>query len=204
MGYMYDPEKTKETIDANGFLHSGDVAEFDENTQDGFTGPSGFMKITGRIKELIITAGGENIPPVLIENEMKASMNALSNCMVVGDKRKYLAMLLTVKVKVDKDGLPTDQLDADALHVCKQINSKATTVAEVARDEAWAQYFNNGMKAANSKTTSNAQIVQKWRLLPVDFNEKAGDLTPTLKLKRNKVAEKYAKEIDAIYADDKE
>lgn len=204
MGYMYDPEKTKETIDADGFLHSGDVAEFDHNTQQGFAGPSGFMKITGRIKELIITAGGENIPPVLIENEMKAAMNALSNCMVVGDKRKYLAMLISVKVKVDSDGYPTNQLDADALHVCKQLNSTATTVEDVAKDPLWKQYFDNGMKTANSKTTSNAQIVQKWKLLDVDFSEKAGDLTPTLKLKRNKVAEKYTKEIDAIYADDKE
>ena len=105
MGYMYMPDKTKETIDSDSFMHSGDVAEFDDDGDEDIVtaGPSGFMKITGRIKELIITAGGENIPPVLIENEMKAAMPALSNCMVVGDKRKYLAMLVSLKTEVDSE-----------------------------------------------------------------------------------------------------
>ena len=73
-GYMYMPDKTEETIDEQGYLHSGDVAEFDDNDVPGQAKPSGFMRITGRIKDLIITAGGENIPPVLIENEMKVAM----------------------------------------------------------------------------------------------------------------------------------
>ena len=67
MGYMYMEKETRETIDEHGYLHSGDVAEFDSCSKEGVTGPSGFMRITGRIKELIITAGGENVPPVLIE-----------------------------------------------------------------------------------------------------------------------------------------
>ncbi len=205
MGYMYMPDKTAETIDGDGYLHSGDVAEFDSNDVASIPTPSGFMKITGRIKELIITAGGENIPPVLIENEMKFAMNALSNCMVVGDRRKYLAMLISVKTEVDKDtGLPTDVLSADSLHVCKEIGSNAKTVSEVAADPLWTAYFERGMKAANKKTTSNAQIVQKWKLLSVDFSEKENDLTPTLKLKRNEVTKKYAALVDSIYADDKE
>lgn len=83
MGYMHDPVKTAETIDDQGYLHSGDVGEFDGNDTTTSPSPSGFLRITGRIKELIITAGGENIPPVLIENEMKAAMVALSNCMVL-------------------------------------------------------------------------------------------------------------------------
>ena len=100
MGYMYMPEKTRETIDEEGFLHSGDIGEFDENIQEGFEGPSGFLRITGRIKELIITAGGENVPPVLIENEIKAAGPAISNVMVVGDKQKFLAALISIKVSV--------------------------------------------------------------------------------------------------------
>jgi len=202
MGYMYMKDKTDEAIDADGYLHSGDVAEFDENEQQGFTGPSGFMRITGRIKELIITAGGENIPPVLIENEMKAAMNAISNCMVIGDKRKFLTILISLKTEVDKDtGVPTDKLAADSLHAGKQIGSKATTVAEAAKDPLWNKYLTDGIKVANSKTTSQAQIVQKYTLLPTDFSEKGGELTPTLKLKRNIASEKYKDLIESMYAE---
>ena len=199
------PDKTAETIDNDGWLHSGDVAEFDENDDVRSVKPSGFMKITGRIKELIITAGGENIPPVLIENEMKEAMPALSNCMVVGDRRKYLSMLISLKTEADKEtGVPTNVLANVTLHEGSKIGSSAKTVEEAAADPAWIKYFNDGMKVANGRTTSSAQIVQKWKLLPVDFSEKAGELTPTLKLKRNVVTDKYAALIDSIYAGDKE
>ena len=200
---MYMEKQTEDTIDKDGYLHSGDVAEFDDCTKVGVNGPSGFMRITGRIKELIITAGGENIPPVLIENEMKSAMVAISNVMVIGDKRKYLSMLVSLKSEIDLETMvPTDKLAADSLFVGSQIGSSAKTVSEAAKDPLWAKYITDGMKTANSKTTSNAQIVQKWRLLPVDFCEKNGELTPTLKLKRNVVAEKQAALIDSIYADD--
>jgi long-chain-fatty-acid--CoA ligase ACSBG len=199
MGYMYMPDKTAETIDDEGYLHSGDVAEFDDDGDADITGPSGFMRITGRIKELIITAGGENIPPVLIENEMKSAMLAVSNCMVIGDKRKFLTMLVSLKVNLDADGLPGDELAADALFVGQQIGSSATTYSAAREDDAWQEYLNKGVKAANGKTTSNAQVVQKWAWLPADFSEKAGDLTPTLKLKRSVVSAKYADLADALY-----
>jgi long-chain-fatty-acid--CoA ligase ACSBG len=201
MGYMYMPDKTAETIDEDGYLHSGDVAEFDDDRDEEIPGPSGFMRITGRIKELIITAGGENVPPVLIENEMKAAMNALSNVMVIGDKRKFLSMVVSLKVEPDHEsGLPSDKLAADSLFAGQNIGSSATTYTEAKKDPLWAAYIDAGMKKANSRTTSNAQIVQKWKWLPVDFSEKAGDLTPTLKLKRNVVAEKYADLLNSVYA----
>ena len=200
MGYMYMQKQTDETIDPDGFLHSGDVAEFDDNIQSGFTGPSGFMKITGRIKELIITAGGENVPPVLIENQMKEAMNAISNCMVIGDKRKFLTILISLKTEVDKDtGIPNDKLGPDSLNVCNQIGSTAKTVPDAAKDPKWKKYIEDGIKVANSKTTSNAQIVQKYELLPTDFSEKGGELTPTLKLKRNVAADKYKELIESMY-----
>ncbi len=203
MGYMYMPEKTAETIDENGFLHSGDVAEFDNDVDPELIGPAGFMRITGRIKELIITAGGENVPPVLIENEMKAAMVAVSNVMVVGDKRKYLSMVVSLKVEMDPEtGMPTDKLAKDSEFVGDQIGSSATTYSQAKVDPLWKKYVDEGMKKGNSKTTSNAQIVQKWIWLPADFSEKAGDLTPTLKLKRNVVAEKNAALFDSIYAGD--
>ena len=202
MGYMYMPDKTAETIDDEGWLHSGDVAEFDDDNNPKIPPPSGFMRITGRIKELIITAGGENVPPVLIEDQMKAAMVAVSNCMVIGDRRKYLAMLLTLKTEVDKDtGAPLDRLAPDALFISKQIGSSVTTVSQAAADPLWKKYLNDGMKTANGKTTSNAQVVQKWRLLQADFTVHTGELTPTMKLKRNVVMDKYEGVIEAMYAE---
>ena len=194
-------EKTRETIDPDGFMHSGDVAEFDHDGDDSTVtgGPSGFMKITGRIKELLITAGGENIAPVLIENEMKAAMPALSNVMVVGDRKKFLSMLVSLKTEVDSDGAPVDELNADTLFVCNQIGSDAKTLTAAATCPKWKKYIDDGMKVANSRTTSSAQVIQKWQMLPKDFSEKAGDLTPTLKLKRNVVTEKYQDLIDSMY-----
>ena len=198
-GYMYMPDKTAETIDDEGYLHSGDVADFDRDGDNDIVGPSGFMKITGRIKELIITAGGENVPPVLIENEVKSALVAVSNCMVIGDKRKFLTMLVSLKVEVDSDAKPTDTLAADSIFAGKQIGSTATTYSAAKEDPLWKAYIDQGVKTANSKTTSNAQIVQKWVWLPVDFSEKAGDLTPTLKLKRSVVDAKYTDLIESLY-----
>ncbi len=201
-GYMYMPDKTAETFDAEGYLKSGDVGEFDEHDKPDVPGPSGFLRITGRIKELIITAGGENVPPVLIENEMKANMVALSNVIVIGDKRKYLTMLVTLNVDIDPEtAIPTNKLAADALFVAGQIGSTATTVEQAAADPLWAKYIDEGMKKANSRTASQAQTVQKWKILPVELSEKAGDLTPTLKLKRNVVQTKYADLIEKLYED---
>ncbi|KAJ1426420.1 long chain acyl-CoA synthetase [Ochromonadaceae sp. CCMP2298] len=199
MGYMYMQEKTAETIDNEGYLHSGDVASFDSDADPDCDGEGGFMRITGRIKELIITAGGENVPPVLIENDFKAAMVALSNCMVIGDARKFLTVLISLKVEVDGDAKPTDMLAADSLFVAKSIGSSSTTYSAAKADPLWAAYIESGRKTANSKTTSSAQMVQKFAWLPEDFSEKSGDLTPTLKLKRSVVANKYASLIESMY-----
>jgi long-chain-fatty-acid--CoA ligase ACSBG len=201
MGYLYNAEKTQETIDDDGYLHSGDVAVFDQDNDPRVPAPSGFLTITGRIKELIITAGGENIPPVLIENEMKHAMPELSTCLVIGDRRKFLSMLVALKCEVDPETAePTDVLASESLFVGKSIGSTATTMSEAAEDPLWQKRITDGMKEGNSKTTSNAQIVQKWKMLPVDLSEKAGDLTPTLKIKRHNVYEKYKDLTDSIYA----
>lgn len=199
-GYMGMPEETKKTIDPDGWLHSGDMAAIDEDHDDRIKKPSGFIRITGRIKELIITAGGENVPPVLIEEHLKEAMPALSNAMVIGDKRKYLTVLFCLQVDVDDDGNPTNKLAGHALEVCKEIGSTAKTTEEARNDPKWKTYFDEGIKEANKKATSHAQRVQKWTLLSTDFSEKGTELTPTLKLKRSVTAEKYAKEIEAMYA----
>lgn len=199
-GYMGMEDKTKETIDAEGWMYSGDVVKFDDDHDPAILKPSGFMKITGRIKELIITAGGENIPPVLIEEQLKLAMPAISNAMVVGDKRKFLIVLLTLKVDIDEDGQPTNNLSGTALATSSEIGSTAKTTLEARDDPKWKEYFDKGLKQANNNATSSAQIVQKYSLLDGDFSEKTTELTPTLKLRRNVTAEKYTDVIEAMYA----
>lgn len=201
MGYMKMEEKTAETIDPEGWLHTGDVVKFDDDADDRvLSGLNGFVSITGRIKELIITAGGENIPPVLIEEQFKLAMPAISNCMCIGDKRKFLGMVLTLYLEPDASGAGfTNRLAGESLANSKAIGSAATTVDEVMGDEKWAAYFDAGMTTANSKATSNAQKVAKWVVVGTDFSEQGGMLTPTLKLKRGPTVKAFAQEIESMY-----
>jgi long-chain-fatty-acid--CoA ligase ACSBG len=198
-GYMGMPDKTMETIDPEGWLHSGDVVKIDSDDDPRIPKPSGFITITGRIKELIITAGGENIPPVLIEDALKEAMPALSNAMVIGDKQKFLTVLFCLQVEIDSDGVASNKLTGRALEQSIAMGSTATTTNEAMTCDKWKDYFDTGTKNANSKATSRAQTIGKWALLPTDFTEKGGELTPTLKLKRSVAAEKYSAEINAMY-----
>uniref|UniRef100_K3W526 AMP-dependent synthetase/ligase domain-containing protein n=1 Tax=Globisporangium ultimum (strain ATCC 200006 / CBS 805.95 / DAOM BR144) TaxID=431595 RepID=K3W526_GLOUD len=191
MGYLKNEEQTKAVIDEEGYLHTGDCGKIDED---------GFMMITGRIKELIITAGGENVPPILIEDALKEELPILSNAMVIGDKRKFLTVLLTLRVNVDGEGVPTDKLDAKALSICREIGSTATTVSEAKACAKVKEYLDKGLKRANSRATSRAQNLGKYEVLDTDFSIHGGELTPTLKLKRKVVLEKYGAIIDAMYA----
>lgn len=195
MGYLNMEDKTREAIDSNGWLHSGDIGKKDAK---------GFLYITGRIKELIITAGGENIPPVLIEDKVKECLPCISNCMLIGDKRKFLSMLLTLKTEVDTDTLePKDRLIPAAVDWCKSVGSQAKTVTDVIgkQDVAVLKAIQAGIDAANKRATSRAQCIQKWSVLPRDFSVPGGELGPTLKLKRQVVTKMYAHTIDAFYAD---
>lgn len=112
----------------------------------------GFIKITGRTKEIIITAGAENIAPLAIEGEMKNEMPAISNCLIIGDKRKYLTMLVSLRCDVDVEtNIPTDNLAPMSLHVGKEIGSNATTMSEAAQDPLWIEYIDQGMARANTR-----------------------------------------------------
>lgn len=201
MGYLNMEDKTSKTFDSEGYLLTGDISAFDDNNRPEVkVGPSGFMRIIGRCKDLIITAGGENVPPALIEHQMQTSMLALSNCLVVGDRRPFLSMFISLKCDIDSvTGEPTDRLAKDALYIASQIGSTATTVTEAASCPKFAKYFDEGMAEGNKHAASEAQYVKKWSLLPVDFSEKAGDLTPTLKLKRNVVTARLSDKMDEIY-----
>ena len=92
MGYLFNEEKTKESFDEDGWLHTGDIGQDLEG---------GYYKITGRIKDILITAGGENIAPILVEDTIKKELPCISNAMVIGDRRKFLSVLLTLKVDID-------------------------------------------------------------------------------------------------------
>jgi len=199
-GYMNMPDKTEEAIDNQGWLHSGDIAKIDDDNDARIPKPSGFVTITGRIKELIVTAGGENVPPAFIEENLKAAIPSLSNAMVIGDKRKFLSVLLCLQVDVDNFGIPSDKLTDQALQASKEIGSTAKTTSEARIDPKWQEYFNKGIETANKKAHSRAQNVAKWYLLSTDFSEKGGELTPTLKLKRAFTAEKYRDVVEKIYA----
>ena len=204
LGYMANPDlgdehmalierKNREAIDEDGWLHSGDIGRMDEN---------GMFYITGRIKELIIGAGGENIAPVPIEDAIKSNCPALSNVMMIGDKRKYNTMLVTLKCDMNMEtGEPLDTLAGQA----KDVNPAVTKVSEAMNDPVWQKYITEGITKYNNgdMCVSRAQKVQKFRILPADFTEKGGELTATLKLKRASASSKYADVIEEMYAEAK-
>lgn len=185
LGYMNNAKKTQEAIDEDGWLHSGDIGRMDKD---------GFYYITGRIKELIITQGGENIAPVPVEDALKKELPAISNCMMVGDRRKYCIMLVTLKTTPKADGTYTNTLAAEAAEV-----STAQTIEEAKNDELWTKYLEEGRCRANEKSVSRASKVQKIAILPTEFSIDGGELGPTLKLKRYSVMEKYKTIIDDLY-----
>ncbi|XP_053128902.1 long-chain-fatty-acid--CoA ligase ACSBG1 isoform X2 [Hemicordylus capensis] len=195
MGYLNMEDKTREAIDEDGWLHSGDLGKLDKD---------GFLYVTGRIKELIITAGGENVPPIPIEDVVKKELPLVSNAILIGDQKKFLSMLLTLKCLVDPEtSEPTDSLTQEAREFCQKVGSRATKVSEVVRtrDPVVYQAIQEGIDRANIHTAANAHHVQKWALLEKDFSIAGGEFGPTMKLKRHTVVEKYKAEIDSFYKD---
>ncbi|XP_033218872.1 very long-chain-fatty-acid--CoA ligase bubblegum-like isoform X1 [Belonocnema kinseyi] len=193
MGYLNEPEKTKEAMDVNGWLHSGDMGRLDGN---------GYLYITGRIKELIITAGGENIPPIHIEHLVLSELPVLSNAMLIGDRRKYLTILVTLKTEMNADtGDPLDTFLSDTQAWLKSIGCKAKTLSEIiaTRDPLVFKEIEDAISRANEKAISNAQRVQKFQLLPHDFSVPTGELGPTLKVRRNVVQRMYSDLIEEMY-----
>mmetsp|Transcript_23776 Transcript_23776/g.67680 ORF Transcript_23776/g.67680 Transcript_23776/m.67680 type:complete len:774 (-) Transcript_23776:71-2392(-) len=202
MGYLACPDlgpaheaeikkKTAEAIDADGWLHSGDK---------GMITKLGMVKITGRYKELIIGEGGENIAPVPIEDAVKKACDGISEVMMIGDKRKYNVALITLKaVGANSESPGTDQLDAGA----KRLNPEVKTISEAISDKAWIDAVTAAITAANKNgqvCPNNAFKIQKFMILPTNFSEEGGELTPTKKLKRKAVETKFAELIEKIYA----
>lgn len=194
MGYIEDLDNTYEAIDNNGWLATGDI---------GFVDSDGYIFITGRIKEIIVTAGGENIPPNYCEQLVKREVPAISNAFLVGDKRKFLTILISLKTQTDTNtGEPLDELAAETLKMVESLNLNYTTLSQIIEagpDPAVLEVLQSGVNRANKHAISQAQKIQKLTLLPHDFSIPTGEFGPTLKVKRNVVNEKYKDMIEKLY-----
>jgi len=183
-------KKCAGTIDADGWLHSGDK---------GLKTEAGMVKITGRFKELIIGEGGENIAPVPIEDSVKALVPGINECMMIGDKRKYNIALITLKAIGANGEIPgTDDLDAPALSNFPGVKK----ISEALENKSVADIITKAIGDTNKNgklVPNNSFKIQKFCILPTNFSEEAGELTPTKKLKRAIVEKSYQKMVDKIY-----
>ena len=176
-GYWNNPAATAEAIDVNGWFHSGDIGQIDED---------GYLFITGRKKELIVTAGGKNVAPAVIEDRLRANW-LVSQCMVVGDNKPFIGCLITVEPDSVKNWLQRNSLPA------------TTSFAQIASNEVFKSEIQAAVDYAN-KAVSQAESIRKWVLIDSDWSEASGHLTPSLKLKRNVVSEQFNAEIESLYA----
>jgi long-chain acyl-CoA synthetase len=190
-GYYKNPEATADTIDADGWLHSGDKGEIDSD---------GYVKITGRIKELYVSSGGKNIAPLVIEETMK-SIPMVSQCMLIGDGRKYCSALFTLDVGAilrDKHGMDPAKIPKDPAVQITTLESFGKTLSDYTDSE---EIFNE-MQVEVSRLNgqfSNPEQIKKFTILPRDLNVDFGELTPTLKIRRIQIRENWASEIESMY-----
>jgi long-chain acyl-CoA synthetase len=173
-GYYKNDEATRETI-VNGWLHTGDLGSIDED---------GFISITGRKKDIIITAGGKNITPANLENEIKQHP-LVSQCVVVGDRKPYLVALVTLDPEEAVAYAKEHGLSEDPAQLAANAGVRAAIEAHLAK--------------VNEKF-ARVEQVKKISILPQDLSQENGELTPTLKVKRAVVADKHEREIEQLYA----
>jgi long-chain acyl-CoA synthetase len=175
-GYLKDPEKTAETIDAEGWVHTGDIGAFDDD---------GYLRIVDRKKELIITAGGKNISPANIETLLKSTPLIAQAC-VIGDRRKFMSALIV--------------LDPDVAPAWAKANGvDVATFADLATNDVVRAEVQRGVDEANGQL-NNVEQIKKFTILPAEWMPDSEELTPTMKLKRRGVNAKYSAEIEAMYA----
>ncbi|MBA0127341.1 long-chain fatty acid--CoA ligase [Haloechinothrix sp. YIM 98757] len=177
-GYRKQPEKTAETIDSDGWLHTGDIAEIDSE---------GFVKIIDRKKELIINEAGKNMSPTNIENALKASSSLIGQAVAIGDNRPYVTALIV--------------LDPDAAAArASSLGMSDTSVAAVAKRPEVREEITRAAKEGNERL-SRVEQIKRFRLVAAEWEPGGEELTPTLKLKRKPIADKYKAEIEELYAD---
>jgi long-chain acyl-CoA synthetase len=177
-GYWNNEAATKEMIDEDGWLHTGDIGVLDGE---------GFLAITGRKKDLIITSAGKNVAPTVLEDRLRANW-LVSQCLVVGDAKPYIAALVAV--------------DPETFAQWKAENGKPQTasMADLRDDPVLRAEIQAAVDNANT-AVSHAEAIKKFAILGEDFTEAGGQLTPTLKVRRNVVMEQYAAQIAEMYND---
>jgi long-chain acyl-CoA synthetase len=174
-GYWRNDEATKAALDPDGWFHSGDIGEIDDE---------GFVRITGRMKEIIVTAGGKNVAPAALEDPIRAHP-LVSQCMVVGDGKPFIAALITLDAEALRTWAEQHRLDPDSDRLTQHADVRAAIQQAV--DDANA-------------TVSQAESIRKFRILPLDWTEESGHLTPSLKLRRTVVMRDCADEVEALYS----
>ena len=175
-GYWQNDAANKEVFDSNGYFKSGDLGKIDEE---------GYLSIVGRKKELIVTAGGKNVAPAVLEDRLR-SHPLISQCMVVGDNKPFIAALITI--------------DPDAIKPWAVANKKeGASIAELAKDPTLQAVIQTAVDETN-KAVSRAESIRKFIILPVDFTIAGGHLTAKLSVKRHVVAQQFAREIDELFA----
>jgi long-chain acyl-CoA synthetase len=175
MGYLNLPDKTAEALDADGWLHTGDVGEVDAD---------GYFRITDRMKDIIITAGGENITPSEFENELKFSPY-ITDAVLIGDQRPYL----TAIIMIDQDNVEKFAQDHDV---------PFSNYASLTQSQAVLDLIQSVVDQANAQFARVEQVKKFW-LLDTQLSAEDEELTPTMKLKRQLVQKKYAPHIEAMY-----
>jgi long-chain acyl-CoA synthetase len=175
-GYRNNQAATDDVIDADGWFHSGDLGEVDED---------GFLRITGRKKDIIVTAGGKNVAPAVLEDRIRAH-HLVSQCMVVGDGRAYITALITL----DPEALPA---------WAEQHGKSGVPPEELAEDAVIRAEIQAAVDEAN-KAVSRAESIRKFMIITEDWTEESGHLTPSMKLKRVNVLKDHATEIEQLYA----
>jgi long-subunit acyl-CoA synthetase (AMP-forming) len=174
--YRNEPQKTAEAIDADGWLHTGDIATIDDD---------GFVRIVDRKKELMINASGKNMSPSNIENEIRAAIPIAGPTIVIGDDRPYVVALLTLD--------PDASAAFAAAHGITDTSPKA-----LAEEPAVLDLVRAGIETANGKL-SRVEQVKRWTILPDSWEPGGEEITPTMKLKRKPIADKYAAVIQELY-----
>jgi long-chain acyl-CoA synthetase len=177
VGYWNNPTATAEVLEADGWFHSGDIGEIDDR---------GFVRITGRKKELIVTAAGKNVAPAVLEDRLRSNF-LVSQCMVVGDAQPFIGALVTL----DPEAVPSWLKQND--------RPENTAIADLVNDEAMRATIQSAVDEAN-KAVSQAEAIKKFTILPIDWTEEGGQMTPSMKLKRNIVMKDHEAEITAIYS----
>jgi len=189
LGYYRDVDKTRAAFTSDGWLLSGDLGHIDED---------GFIYITGRKKEVLITSIGVNVCPVPIEEAIKERCALVSNAVVIGEGRSALAVLLTVKQGVDGCGRPTHMLSEDCRAALSDISPYISTVAEAIADQDVHDHIQACIESVNEHAFASQKIV-RYKILDEDFTIDNGMLGHTMKLKRKTVKKVFAKDIEAMY-----